>query len=52
MAAVGLVLVGLQVAVYHAFCTLCLASAALSWVIAALAADEIRAAWRARGERT
>jgi uncharacterized membrane protein len=51
MAAVSLLLVGLQVAVFHAFCTLCLASAAISWVIALLAAEEIRAAWHARGGR-
>ena len=51
MAVVSLFLVGLQVVVYHAFCTLCLASAAVSWVIAVLAAEEIRAAWQARGRR-
>jgi uncharacterized membrane protein len=43
-AAVSAGLVVLQAAVFHAFCTLCLASAALAFVIAGLAAAEVRAA--------
>src|SRR4051812_15273002 len=36
-AAVSVVLVGLQAFVFHAFCTLCLASAGISWLIFVLA---------------
>jgi uncharacterized membrane protein len=37
MAATGLVLVGVQLLVVHALCTLCICSAAASWIIAVLA---------------
>lgn len=41
-------LVVIQVAVIHAFCTLCLVSAFLSAVLVVPAATELRAAWQAR----
>jgi uncharacterized membrane protein len=37
MALTGLALVGVQLLIVHALCTLCLCSAAVSWIIAALA---------------
>jgi uncharacterized membrane protein len=37
MALTGLVLVGVQLLVVHALCTLCICSAAVSWIIAVLA---------------
>lgn len=43
-AAVSLGLVVLQAAVFHAFCTLCLCSAGIAFLIAGLAAPELRAA--------
>lgn len=47
-AGVSLLLLGLQVFAYQRFCSLCLVSAALAWLIAALAVPEIAAAWSAR----
>jgi uncharacterized membrane protein len=43
-AGVSVLLVALQAFVFHAFCTLCLLSAAVSWLILLLAFGEIRAA--------
>jgi uncharacterized membrane protein len=48
LALTAVVLVGCQVFWFRAYCTLCLASAACSLVIAALAAPEVRAAWEHR----
>ena len=48
LALTAVVLVGCQVLWFRAYCTLCLASAACSLVIAALAAPEVRAAWEHR----
>jgi hypothetical protein len=42
----GIVLAVCQPALFHAGCTLCLTSAALSITIACLAVDEVRATWR------
>jgi hypothetical protein len=44
----AVVLVGCQVLWFRAYCTLCLASAGCSLVIACLVAPEVRAAWRHR----
>jgi uncharacterized membrane protein len=52
MAAGSAALVVLQVAVIHAFCTLCLASALLSFVLVVLAATELAATSRWRTRRT
>jgi hypothetical protein len=43
LALTGLVLVLVQVFVVHALCTLCLCSAAISWINAALGRDEVGA---------
>lgn len=44
--AASVVLVVLQLTYFHAWCTLCLASAVISFVIVALAIDEPRASWQ------
>ncbi len=46
LAAGSLLLVILQSAVFHAWCTLCLVSALVSISIAGLAQDEVRATWQ------
>jgi uncharacterized membrane protein len=46
MATGSLVLVAFQMFFVHAWCTLCLASAILSWLIFLLAVPEVLAAWR------
>jgi uncharacterized membrane protein len=50
-AAGSAVLVGVQAAWIHAFCTLCLVSAALSFVLAVPAATELAATLKARRSR-
>jgi hypothetical protein len=45
LALTAIVLVGCQVFWFRAYCTLCLASAACSLLIAGLVAPEVRAAW-------
>jgi uncharacterized membrane protein len=50
MAATGLALVLVQALAVHAFCTLCLASAAISWLILAPAVMEALAALRRHGD--
>lgn len=48
LALAALVLVGCQVFWFRAYCTLCLASATCSLLIAGLVVPEVRAAWRHR----
>ena len=47
MAAVSFLLVALQIFAFGQLCALCLASAAVSWTVAVLAANEVAAAWGA-----
>ncbi len=51
MAAVSLALVILQAAAFHAWCTLCLVSAAVSLTLVVPAGDEVVAAWRELARR-